>query len=84
MEDLTPGDPITLLLLAPDPITVVTAEITYRGGAGTIAPWYEWQEVGLLTDGRKGFIHDRNESIDWVRGHGDDARATLLLVHSAG
>lgn len=74
------GDPITTVLLAPDPYELIDARVTFRSSTHGYA---EWSTVGLVEQ-RAGVIYDRNEDVDWARGHGDDVRAMLLLLRSAG
>lgn len=75
------GDPITVVLLAPDPYELIDARITYHDDY-PLNPRWEWQTVGL-TEQRVGTVYHRNENVDWAQGHGDDVRAMLLLVRSA-
>ena len=75
------GDPITVVLLAPDPYELIDARVFYRDDY-PLNPRWEWQTVGL-TEQRSGIVYDRNENIDWAQGHGDDVRAVLLLSRSA-
>jgi hypothetical protein len=74
------GDPITVVLLAPDPYELIDARLTYRDDYA-LNPRWEWQTVGL-TEQRVGTVYDRKENVDWARGHGDDVRAVLLLARS--
>lgn len=77
------GDPITVVLLAPDLYELIDARVVHRLKYGATTPnSWEWQTVGL-TEQRSGIVYDRNENIDWARGHGDDVRAVLLLSRSA-
>lgn len=75
------GDPITVVLLAPDPYELIDARVFYRDD-DPFNPRWEWETVGL-TEQRSGIVYDRNENVDWAQGHGDDVRAVLLLSRSA-
>jgi hypothetical protein len=72
------GDPITVVLLAPDPYELIDAVVVHDDGYAAIY----WHSTGVLVEQKGGRVHVDDENVDWARGHGDDVRAMLLLSRS--